>query len=109
MIKNSEPIISHFGYWPNFCDGKIEHISFDQQGVIELFINYVDSDQNKKANIGLRFSGVTDVELSELRLENIIDQLTITGVAPFVVSIDGTYGLCGNFNCTGAVVIAFSI
>ena len=109
MIANSESVISHFGYWPEFCDGKIEQLSFDHQGVIDLSVKYIDSDQNKGASIGLRFIGVSEIELNEFRLENVIDSLSITNVSPFVVSINSAYGLSGNFNCIDIKVIAFNV
>jgi hypothetical protein len=109
MIANSESVISHFGYWPKFCDGKIERLSFEQQGVIELTINYIDAEQNKNAKIGLCFSGVTKIELNELHLENVIDSLTIANAAPFIVNIDAAYGLCGNFNCNDIKVVSFNV
>jgi len=99
MIKNVTKVIEHFGYWPEFCDAKIKSFSNDS-GVINITIDYIDSDQSKSALIDLKFSDVSQVELSELKSENVIDLLKISGNEPYEVVIEPCYGLGGAFKCS---------
>jgi hypothetical protein len=104
MISHAETVESIFGYWPEFADGRIELFSFVWPGIICLTISYVDSNIQKAAFVSLRFSGVTDVDLSELCSENIVDVLSISSESPTVVTIEGCYGLCGTFKCDAVEV-----
>jgi len=104
MILHAETVESIFGYWPEFSDGRIELFSFERPGIICLRISYIDSNIQKAAIVSLRFSGVTDIDLSELRSENIVDVLSISSESPAVVTIKGCYGLYGTFKCTTAEV-----
>ncbi|OZB58541.1 MAG: hypothetical protein B7X39_18020 [Lysobacterales bacterium 14-68-21] len=104
MISHSETVESIFGYWPEFADGRIELFSFEWPGIICLRIAYIDSNTKKAAIVSLRFSGVTDIELSELHSENIVDVLSISSEPPNIVTIESCYGLCGTFKCTAAEV-----
>jgi hypothetical protein len=99
MIKNRELVTSHFGYWPEFADGKVMRFAFDYSGVIELVVHYIDAEKQKSGHIGFRFDSVSDVELMELRSENVIDVLGISGGGPHTVTIDACCGLYGTFMC----------
>ena len=55
MIKNKELVTSHFGYWPEFADGKVMRLTFDYSGDIEIVVHYIDAEKQKSGNIGLRF------------------------------------------------------
>ena len=104
MIANSSGVIAHFGYWPLFCDAKVESFSFSLPGTLKLSVRYIDADQNKKATIDLLFSGITNMELNELRTENVVDEIIIREGVEIEVSIEAAYGLCGSFSCTKGVV-----
>lgn len=104
MIFHAELVESIFGYWPGFADGKVQLFSFERTGVVLLSIHYIDSQLSKAATINLRFAGVTELDLSELRSENIVDVLSISSESPALVTIEGCYGLCGTFRCTSAEV-----
>jgi len=104
MISHAETVETIFGYWPEFADGRIELFSFEWPGIICLRISYIDSNTKMAAIVSLRFSGVTDIELSELHSENILDVLSISSKPPHVVTIRSCYGLCGTFKCTAAEV-----
>lgn len=54
--------------------------------------------------VSLRFAGVTELELSEVRSNNVIDKLEISATIPYIVSIEACYGLDGTFKCTTAEV-----
>ena len=103
MIKNVTKVIEHFGYWPEFCDAKIKSFSNDS-GLINMSIHYIDSDQSKSATIDLRFSDVSQVELSELKSENVIDLLKISGSEPYEVIVEPCYGIGGSFTCSSIEV-----
>jgi hypothetical protein len=104
MISRAELVESIFGYWPEFADGRIEFFSFEQPGIICLRIFYIDSSIQKAATVSLRFTGVTDVDLSEILSENVVDALSVSSVSPAIVTIEGCYGLCGTFKCISAQV-----
>jgi hypothetical protein len=104
MITRAEEVESYFGYWPLFCDGKIKSLAYVQSGTITLAISYVDAGKQKEAEVTLTFSGVTDIELSELRSENVIDVLHIPQELPVQVTIDACYGLVGSFKCSAVEV-----
>jgi hypothetical protein len=107
MVRNAEPVESFFGYWPLFCDGKIKRLSLVQPGSIGLLISYMDAEKGKRAEIELTFSGVTEVELTDLRSENVLDALHISDQVPAVVTLEACYGLAGSFKCVQAEVSSF--
>ena len=104
MINNAEKVESYFGYWPLFCDAKISNFAFSQPGTITLVIAYLDADKNRGAEVSLVFSGVTEVALSELRSENVIDALRISEELQALVTLEACYGLDGSFRCTAVEV-----
>ncbi|OOG45632.1 Imm50 family immunity protein [Rhodanobacter sp. C01] len=104
MISHAELVESIFGYWPEFSDGRIEFFSFEQPGIVCLRIFYIDSNIQKAAAVSLRFTGVIDIDLSEVLSENVIDVLSVSSTSPAIVTIEGCYGLCGTFKCTSAEV-----
>lgn len=104
MITNSESVTNIFGYWPEFADGKIVRFSYDRAGVLFMEIHYIDSDQHKQAQVGLRFSGITKLELSDLLAENVIDKIAIEETDPISVNIEACYGLAGAFQCSSVEV-----
>ena len=63
MIANFELVTNIFGYWPEFADGKIERLAFDRSGTLSMEIKYIDTDQNKRALVGLRFLGIAELDL----------------------------------------------
>lgn len=100
MIRNQEKVIDYFGYWPKFCDAKFKSFLFEKSGVIETTIYYIDSDTSKKAQVSIKFSGVTDMKLNDFMSENVIDEISITDKSPYMITIDACYGLNGRFKCT---------
>lgn len=105
MFKQMELVTSYFGYWPEFADGKVVRITYDATGVIELVIFYIDAENQKAAHVGLRFVSVTDVVITELRSENVIDSLSLSEDAPHRVSVEACYGLSGTFMCKNVEVL----
>ncbi|MCW8943719.1 MAG: immunity 50 family protein [Sedimenticola sp.] len=100
MIKDRGKVVNHFGYWPEFADGKFTRFSYENIGLIEASIIYIDSNTSKVARIALKFNGVTDIQLSELKSENVIDEMSFIGESPTTVVIKACYGLNGSFMCT---------
>ena len=107
MEVRSGLVKDHFGYWPEFADAKVVNFSWAQPGQIDLALHYVDADQGKDAIISLRFSGVSDVELSDLKSENVVDCLSPSPGIPISVELVACYGLCGTFLCLGVEVVGF--
>ncbi|HQS59824.1 MAG: hypothetical protein B7Y56_15780 [Gallionellales bacterium 35-53-114] len=108
MVENAEKVLSYFGYWPDFCDAKIESFSYNKAGTIELCIFYIDSNLAKSADVNLRFNGVSEVALDNLFSENVIDEISFEGSGPFTVTIDGCYGLEGSFKSKSIEVVNFT-
>lgn len=104
MISHAELVESFFGYWPEFSDGRIDLFSFERAGVISLKIFYGDLSIRRAAIVSLRFAGVTDIDLSELYSENVVDTLSVSPGSPATVTIEACYGLCGTFKCTSVEV-----
>ena len=105
MVQNSAGVIAYFGYWPQFCDARIQQFSFCLPGTIKLSLFYIDSDKNKQATIELMFSNVTNMEFNDLITQNIIDKLDIRESTKTEVSIEAACGLYGSFLCAKAEVI----
>jgi len=78
--------------------------TFAQPGTITLVIDYIDAEKHRGAEVSLKFSGVTEIELSELRSENVIDALRIPEVFPAQVTLEACYGLEGSFRCAAVEV-----
>lgn len=104
MIAHAIKVESYFGYWPEFSDGKIVSFSYEAPSKIILGILYIDAEKEKAAEVHLRFNGVADVELSELKSENVIDALRIIEGQPVSVVLESCYGLVGRFTCKAVEV-----
>jgi hypothetical protein len=103
MIAQAHVVESYFGYWPTFSDGKIIAFAYEAPHTLLMGISYIDAETNRGARIQLRFSGVSEVHLSELRSENVIDSLQIsTGQ----LMLEACYGLEGQFNFKEAAVVS---
>lgn len=104
MISRADLVESLFGYWPAFADGRITSFTIEAAGSIGMVISYIDSDLRRCARVGLRFSGVSRVELSDLLSENVIDALHIPPPGAGIVEIEACHGLMGSFQCTATEV-----
>nr|WP_295074813.1 Imm50 family immunity protein [uncultured Roseateles sp.] len=104
MIGNADQLVSYFGYWPEFCDAKIVLISFEPQSSIVMRIAYIDVDRGCAATIELKFSGVSEIALTDLLSENVIDSLRLSQGSPVRVILDACYGLQGSFTCQAVEV-----
>lgn len=107
MVANSEPVISHFGYWPTFADGTVLRFALEAPGAIELSLRYGDSMTGRSGEVDLRFERVSRAELDELREQNVLDELALTAGSPIEVRLEAAYGLYGTFACESVSVIAF--
>ena len=100
IIKNRELVTSIFGYWPTFADAKFYEFKYSYKSrEISASIYYIDADQNKRALIALKFGGVTEVQLTDIISENVIDEIQISNESPHVIEIEACCGLCGSFKC----------
>lgn len=108
MIKHAAQIESYFGYWPLFCDAKIINFSLAEYGVLILALRYSDADKNISAEINIKFSEVSQMELSELRTENVIDELRIPEKLPGQVVLEACFGVHGKFICSAVEVLSIT-
>ncbi len=106
MIQCAEIVESYFGYWPQFCDAKITFMLYEAHSSLILGLSYIDSDQRKVADIRLKFSGVSDVELTDFCSENVLDALRISPESPTTVRLEACYGLNGQFICIEVEVMS---
>jgi Immunity protein 50 len=106
MITNAEMVESYFGYWPEFTDGKIVSFGYEAPNVIFMMISYFDAGTNKGAKIGLQFSGVSRIDLSELRSENVIESLRVIEAQPTQLVLNACYGLAGRFDFETVAVVS---
>ncbi len=104
MISHSELVEELFGYWPEFADAKVVELSWRQSSALHLALHYIDAEQSKGATVGLLFQGVTDLQLSELGTENVLDLLAIVPGQPIVVELVPCFGLGGTFKCSSVEV-----
>ena len=104
MINNKEKVTNIFGYWPEFCDAKIKEVHFQNPNKLDLVIFYIDCEQEKRAEITIRFSDLSNVLLSDLMSNNVIDLLSISNSAPYNITIEACYGLNGSFTCSSIAV-----
>ena len=104
MISRSELVEDFFGYWPEFADAKVVHFGWARPGEIDLALHYIDAGRAKEAVVGLRFSGVNNVEFTDLKSENVVDRLSIAPSALICVELEACYGLSGTFQCVSVEV-----
>ena len=99
MISRSEFVEDFFGYWPQFADAKVVQFGWAQPGQIDLSLHYIDAARCKDAVVALRFFGVSNVELTDLKSENVVDCLSISPGTLVGVELEACYGLSGTFQC----------
>ena len=104
MISHAELVEDFFGYWPEFADAKVVNFGWAQPGAIELALHYIDAARGKDAVVNLRFSGVSNVGLTDLMSENVVDCLSISPGPPVAVELEACYGLAGTFQCSAVEV-----
>ena len=104
MIEQAEQVEHYFGYWPEFSDGNITRFSYEDGATISLAIDYIDNDQNKAAQVEIRFTGTSNIELTEFRSQNVIGVLRIAHGRPIKVELEACYGLDGHFHCCAVEV-----
>ncbi|MFB9037412.1 Imm50 family immunity protein [Xanthomonas arboricola] len=104
MISQSDNVREIFGYWPDFADAKIVLFAYETPATVRLELSYIDAELQRAAIVGLRFTGVHELTLSELLSENVLDSLTVSDEMPMRVELAACYGVSGDFICTGAEV-----
>ena len=106
MIIGESLVTSYFGYWPQFSDGKITRLSYERGGAVSMSISYIDLERRKAAEVSLKFSNASNIELTDFISENVLDVLSIEGANPIAVSLEACYGLSGHFTCEAVEVVA---
>lgn len=108
MIENFQIIENFFGYAPNFHDSEIKGIQFDiNRAFLELtfYMFEVTSDIDEKGNYKiqkqclakLNFEKISEIELDNLGIQNVIFDLLFTKVAEGIKTfIESSCGLNGH-------------
>jgi len=104
MISNSELVEAFFGYWPEFADAKGIKFGWAQSGAVDLALHYIDAGRGKNAIVSFRFDGVTNVRITDLVSENVLDCLSISPGTPIAVELEACHGLAGTFQCSNVEV-----
>lgn len=101
FIEGQRQVEEHFGYWPKFCDAKIERFTLDLVlKKIELTLYYIDSDKAKEGRVLLVFNNVLDVKILDCLDDNIVDEILIAKMKTiYKICIVSCYGLNGGFVC----------
>ncbi|WP_226646901.1 Imm50 family immunity protein [Microbulbifer variabilis] len=100
-IEGQDKVEEYFGYWPKFCDAKIEEFVLEPATKkIKITIFYIDSDMGKKGRVVLIFNGTLNVQISDCLDENVVDEISIRKVKEgYSIGIVACYGLNGKFTC----------
>ena len=101
-IGNASQLIEKFGYWPDFCDARLEKLSLDLQSQsILISLDHIDKDKKLMSKIDLEFNDVGAIELQDLLDENILDKLSINQIdaEKYEIRMQACYGINGCFNC----------
>lgn len=108
-ILSSTKLIDLFGYWPDFSDAHILSMNiYFIEKTVAINMKYIDSDQNKSANITLKFAQVSDICLNDVLDENVLDGIGIIQDenSVYEISINSAYGMHGTFYCKNIDVVS---
>jgi hypothetical protein len=119
-VIHAERLLEAFGYWPSFHDAEVHRAVLDRGGAgepsITLVVNVYDSsraldgrgywDVRVNVMVTLRFTDVDDMELSDLGVQNVINELWLEPQAAgrVAVKLGPCFGLHGVFTC-GAIEV----
>jgi hypothetical protein len=114
LLKGAERLVEAFGYWPTFHDAPV--LRFQAQAdLVEIDLetwemtSQVDSRGffvlTKRHEVGFRFKGLIDTDLSQFIPENILSRMTVSPIATesgqsgFHVALESAIGseFCGSF------------
>lgn len=102
-IKGKQTVVTELGYWPEFCDAKIDELSFrpytESGAVLLILLHYIDTDKRKDLNVRINLLGVHDMNFGEFREENVIDKVILensnsNGVDFEIEACAGIFGSC---------------
>lgn len=120
-ILHAERLLDAFGYWPSFHDAEVHQVVLDRGGAgvrpsVMLRVHVFDSngvvDQHGffKVRVSvlatLRFTDVTDVELRDFGVQNVLDELLLEQQVDGRIAVELTtnFGLSGAFTCAAMEV-----
>ena len=115
-VLHAERLIEAFGYWHSFHDAEIHRAVLDrgapgERPSVTLLVNVYDSsgavdergyyDVRVNVMVTLRFTDVADLELSDLGVQNVINELRLEAQdgGRIAVELGPCYGLNGVFTC----------
>ena len=108
QIANSEIVIQHFGYWPNFHDAEIKKVLFEANPgfypsvtfVIRAFETTNETDekgyyrQTKQCEIEVQFTEIKEIEFDGFSHQNVILALQFEKQGTDVIcTLDASVGL----------------
>jgi len=124
-IKGAKLVTDVYGHWPSFHDAEVLRIVLDRGTSVDgptlamdirtfEMTNETDAEgyfilRNEKV-VSFRFISVTELELGDFNLQNVLFDLRIDrvceegGDAHFEVSLNPSYGVSALFRCREAVV-----
>jgi hypothetical protein len=117
FIRNHESLVSRFGEWPSFHDAEVVWLRLDRAGpsvevAIYVFRTPGQLDENgyfkrlDESIVQLRFSGVSELSISDLNEQNVLGGLTLQCDSDKVrVRLHPLYGLGGEFSCESVEVV----
>jgi len=111
-VAHAERLLEAFGYWHSFHDAELRRAVLDRGGAgerpsITLLVNVYDSsgavdergyyDVRVNVMVTLRFTDVDDLELSDLGIQNVVNELRLERQAAgrIAVELAPCYGLNG--------------
>jgi hypothetical protein len=121
-VVNAERLLRAFGYWHSFHDAEVHQAVLDRGAAgerpsVTLLVNVYDSsgavdergyyDVRVNVMVKLRFTDVDDMELSDLGIQNVINELRLEGqgAGRIAVELAPCYGLNGVFTCAAVEVL----
>ena len=131
LIDRAELLTEVFGYWPTFHDAEVVWMALDRSAVAtdccgpscEMLIHVFEMTEeitasghyqlNKHHLTKLRFDGLDGIRLNGFNHQNAIFGLEIVRTPesddnpePWLVTIDGSFGIEATFRCMSASVVS---
>jgi hypothetical protein len=116
FVFGAEKLTSIFGRWPTFHDAEVMTLWLDRSGpclrlrmtVFEALHDQVD-DRGfyRKINecvVTLRFEEIRELVLSDFNHQNVLFGISFEVDGAVRVTIEGTFGVFGQFQCSKAIV-----
>lgn len=125
-LRNTEAVVSAFGYWPSFHDAPVHDFRYNKEGNGEVELTLHGSEMTKEVDeqgyfklikhhlVKFKFRQISEANLDRfMEFENILFELGLStleefeAVGKFKVSLDSAMGgdLCGSFTAGAGEVM----